>query len=88
MNVEQIVDPIFQPRDSKCCHVRNLFVSMRALTFYFRNGMSIATCSANCNLTCTSMEDAVVEQSVGKDVKKGFKILSLDSVTVVAIRAS
>lgn len=71
--VEQIADPMFPPQDIMSSYVISLVVFVCAPDFDDLNGTTPLTCSVQCNLTDSSLEDSIPEKGarmVFKQVSK------------------
>lgn len=87
-SVEQMADHSFPLWDIQSRHVNSLSASIRALVFDYRTGMITATWFASCNLTESSMQDAVADDDDGKFVEECFKMIILHGRRQAVVRTS
>lgn len=78
MNVEHIADATFLQLLVQSSHVKGLLFSMCSLAFGYRYEARTVRRPAKCNLTLSSMEDAVIAQSGQKVVEERIQMTLLD----------
>lgn len=69
---EHIVDPTFWSRHVQSSRMESLLASIRALAFEYCNEIIAFTSSAECNLSDSSIENAIEDESSRKVVKQVF----------------